>query len=194
MIEVIKTNPFNIPVGTQFVQDEYGRYGSYEIHEECGDDFEFSRSSLFGFSPSFYESNKEIFTEVKIEETNEKNEMGSGPESQETESKSEDVCSEGEAVYGAPLRSASVYRKELQREEMEEGCEESEIKRQCISKKRFAELQEEYSEDREENNRIARFAEIDDLLFSIIGQIHTLQEGVVWTLRDELQQLRKDLR
>ncbi len=74
MIEVIKNNSYNIPIGIRFVLNpESGRYESYEIHEDIGDDCEFIRSTLFGFTPSFYELNKEIFNQVKLEETNEKN-------------------------------------------------------------------------------------------------------------------------
>ena len=73
ILQVTKENE-HFPVGAEFLYNEdIEEYIYNERTEDIGDDVYQTTDRYYRFSPSFYDDNKEIFTEIKIEETNEKN-------------------------------------------------------------------------------------------------------------------------
>lgn len=159
MIEVIKTNPSNIPVGTIFkLNPATGMYESMECYVDVGDNYEFYKKSHYSFSPSFYAFNEEIFNQVKLEKAHEKLQSDAGEESPKTQDESKDVHPEGEADdrdIGEP--TADMYEGD-QREEMETSSEESKSEREGVHE---SGSEEGIEASRKEDNRIVRFAELE---------------------------------
>lgn len=194
ILQVIKENEY-FPVGWEFMYNEQNEAFVYIYEEEdISKDVLYVNQGYCQFSPSFYEENKELFNQVKLEETNEKNKNTEGPEDPSTQGESENVLHPHEAQYGGIIVATGNMRQELQRKEVEEANEGCESEGPCINEEGLTSPLREYQKNREEDQRAIRFAEIDNILFDLIGQVHTLQEGVIWNLRDEIQQLRKEIR
>ena len=194
ILQVIKEND-SFPVGIEFLYNEHiNMFVCVHRIEEISDDVSYVSEEHFQFSPAFYEENKELFYQVKLEETNEKDKNIEGPKSSETEGQSEDVCDQNPAVNRNNFHPYDELYKKLQRKKMEEATEGSESEGPSIHQGRPDSPEREYKESREKNQRIVRFATIDNLLFNLINQIQMLQEGIVWNLRDEIEQLRNEIR
>lgn len=119
--------------------------------------------------------------------------MGSGPESQETESKSEDVCNESKAVYGRNVGTCGDINIQLQREEVEESSCEGKGERECIREGRpdKDELYERFAEaDRKEDSRIIEGPSIETEMYDLltfISMYRTSIENKIYRLRDLLE-------
>ena len=194
ILQVIKESEY-FPVGAEFLYNEHNEAFVHVHREEEGnDDILYINEGYIQFSLLFYEEHKELFNQVKLEETNEKNKDIESTENPETEDQSEDVLYSHKSQLGSTIVATGNMRQELQRKEMEEATKGCESEGPCNNEEGLGSPLREYQKNREEDQRITRFAEIDNMLFKIIGQVHELQEGIIWNLRDELEQLRKELR
>jgi len=162
ILKVIKENSY-FPLGTYFRFDApRERFIALEREENTGDGYESITDCKYAFSIPYYEKNKEIFNQVKLEETNEKNKNNEGPESPSTQSESEDVCDQSEAIRHDPVVSRTELHKKLQRKEMEESPEERESSRNSVLQRRSNAEDKGYEDGGIENSRTARFVAIEN--------------------------------
>lgn len=133
ILEVIKQNPSNIPVGTTFKYNKKsGMYESFERHEDIGDTYEFVKQNYYSFSPSFYTFNEEIFNQVKLEEHKDDNVKitEEASETSSTENLSRSESPDSESGIDTPGEEGQLS----DRETMEESCEERDCEGDCCDK------------------------------------------------------------
>ena len=171
LVEVFKENN-SFPVGTQFVYDKArNMFISAEKVEDISDNYYSVMTRRFSFSPSFYEINKDIFNQVKLEE-HEENKMAESAQSAQAESsESENVSNSNQPSrvvdYGAEVREKD------QREEVEEGTSEGPPKGRRLAKRGSASSgkSEEDTKHTEESRRTDKLNEIDARLQELARSI-----------------------
>lgn len=167
ILQVVKKNS-NFPIGTMFHFKEGANvFYSIERNEDVGDDYEMIKESYYQFSPSFYELNKELFNQVKLEDRNEKNKNISGEENSETET--ENISGNNSDETGNCDNCPLQEEETLLRDKVEERYSQSAERRNSVQEERYPESgpEREREENKRKNQRIARLAEIDDLLFEL---------------------------
>jgi hypothetical protein len=198
ILEVTKENSL-FPLGMRFIFDrEQELFIGVDQVDDASEDYAFHSRTQYSFAFPTLLRNEEIFTEVKIEEKNENNQISSGQE--DTESKSEDVHTEEEQCDRiASLRANSVCE-EVQREKVEEEIKEGEVIRGCVYQRRpYGRTEEDCEISRKEDKRASKLAVIDGALYDLITLLTQYRESrdaleiKTWDLRDAIQELREIL-
>ena len=192
ILEVTKENRL-FPLGMRFIFDkEQELFIGADEEDDVNDEYAFHTKTLYSFAIPTLLQNEEIFTEVKIEEKNENNQMCSGQE--DTESKSEDIQNtEKQCNWPIGLRANSMCE-EVQREEVEEKIEEEEVIRGSLYESRPSEIsEEEYENCRKKDKRAIKLAVVDGALYNLITILthyRSRVENRTWELRDAIEELR----
>jgi len=197
VLQVIKENDF-FPLGSEFLYNEDTDEFIYnELMEEGDAEVSYTSNRYYRFSPSFYEDNKEIFNQVKLEEQDEKNENFEAEANSPAESKSENVYTANGPYNGHTYYDACNMCKELQREEVEEAVKGSQSEWNRFYEKRAYSQQKERSKSRSKDKRTARYAAIEQQLENwaeSYEKIMTAFANSFDDIRDNMIQLKQDLR
>jgi len=195
ILQVIKENE-HFPVGTLFkYSNDANAFICVVESDDVGEGYEFRHESYYLFSPLFYEQNKEIFNQVKLEEKDEKNKNTEGEETPPQESQSKDICAPEYCDRGCPVCSPRM-REDIQREEMEEGRSQSESSGSSVLEEGSEEA-DQSKNNSEEDKRVADFNQLDRAIFDAMGTITNWRvavENSIFALRDAYEQFRENLK
>ena len=199
ILEVAQENNY-FPVGSIFKYDEgLEAFMCVETHEEIEvDDGEVIIYNQYQISVPFYEANKEIFNQVKLEET--QNEIQNIEGEKTPQNESENIHTPSESCYRhSSLRANSMCPPEenVQRKKVEAPKEASESEGPSVYEQRQNIYDRFATESGEEDQRAIRLAAVDRSLYNLIILLTQYRDQVernVWDLRDAYEELRETLK
>jgi hypothetical protein len=177
LVEIFKENN-SFPVGTQFVYDKAtNMFVSAERVEDISDNYYSIMTRRYSFSPSFYEINKNIFNQVKLED-NEKNKVAESAQGAQAESKSENIQIDNKS-HRRGYYIAGPWIEGDKPKEVEKGTPESKSKRSRMAERRRVQpILEKNKGDRKESKRANEVAKIDERLQELAQSILDVKEAL----------------